>query len=134
LEQELSEAIFFEPADYEVLMFKRQFVRVNLRMIADSKISKEDLLDAFMKSAQNFKLPDVKQWRMTWNDIALVIKETVPGLPDFDLELRQIDSLLQSGNYAVHHSRDYTRLYEPHYRLIQREYFDKLIFDKSNQE
>jgi hypothetical protein len=134
LEQELTEAKFFEPADYEELMFRKQFVRVNLHMIVDNEISKEELLHAFMMSARKFKLPEVEQWRITWNEIALAIKETVPYLPDFDLELRQIDSLLQSGSYTVHHSRDYIRLYEPHYRLIKREYFNKLILDKSNRK
>ena len=132
LDEELSSAGSFETADYEELMYRGQFVRVNLRMVADSVISKQVLLDAFMQSAQEFKLPDVDQWRGEWAEIARVIREVKPLLPGYDQESLQIDSLLQSGNYAVHHSRDYVRAYDPHYRIIHRKYFKKLILNRNS--
>lgn len=123
LNNELSVASTFEPFDYQELNFKNQFIRVNLRMIVDGGISKEVLLDAFMQSAKEFKLPDVDKWRMEWAGIAEVITRLRPGLPDLDRELAAIDSMLRTGNYAVHHSRDYIRSYDPHYRIIHRNFF-----------
>ena len=131
LESELSEAKSFEPFDYQELMYKNQFVRVNLRMIADGTIAKKDLLDAFMQSAKEFKLPEVSEWRKEWTEIAAIIKTGYPDLPGFREESLQIDSLLASGDYAVHHSEDYIREYDPHYRIIHRKYFNELILKKS---
>lgn len=131
LDNELSAAKAFEPFDYQELMYRGQFVRVNLRMVTDADISKQDLLNAFMQSAQEFKLPKVDEWRMEWTEIARVIKELKPDLPGYNRESFMIDSMLQSGNYAVHHSRDYIRAYDPHYRLIHREYFKTLVFKNS---
>lgn len=131
LEEELAEAKVFEPFDYQELMYKNQFVRVNLRMIRDADISKRELLDAFMHSAQEFKLPDVNEWRKEWAKIVMVIKQVQPDLPGLKEEYLMIDSLLISGNYAVHHSQDYIRVYDPHYRIIYRKYFKKLISKKS---
>jgi hypothetical protein len=127
LEQELAEASVFEPFDYQELLYSNQFIRVNLRMISNGAISKPELLDIFMQSAQEFELPEINAWRMEWTKILAVIKQLHPDLPGIKEESLWIDSLLVSGTSVVHHSRDYIRAYNPHYRLIHRKYFEKLV-------
>ncbi len=129
LDQELSAARAFEPFDYQELMYKKQFVRVNLRMIVHADITKQEFLDAFMQSAQEFKLPQVDEWRRAWAEIAGVIKEIKPDLPGYIRESFQIDSMLQAGNYALHHSQDYIRAYDPHYRIIGRKQFRHFVLN-----
>jgi hypothetical protein len=131
LDQELSAVKKFEPFDYQELMYKGQFVRVNLRMIINADISKQEFLNAFIQSAQEFKIPEVDEWRKEWTEIVKVIKEIKPDLPGFKHESFLIDSMLLSGNYAVHHSQDYIRAYDPHYRIIRREFFKTLVLKKS---
>jgi hypothetical protein len=131
LDEELAGAKEFEPFDYQELKYNNQFVRVNLRMINNAEISKTELLDAFMQSAREFTLPETDQWRKEWTGIYKVIRQLHPDLPGISSESLMIDSLLLTGNYAVHHSRDYIRAYDPHYRLIHRKYFNKLIFKDS---
>jgi len=130
LDQELSSAERFEPFDYQELMYKEQFVRVNLRMIVDADISKQEYLNAFMKSAQEFKLPKIEEWRKEWAEIIKVIKRMKTDLPGYSTESVTIDSMLQSGNCVVHHSQDYIRAYDPHYRIICREQFKDVILKK----
>lgn len=126
LNEELTGATKFEPFDYQELMYKKQFIRVNLRMISDGDISSRELLDLFMQSARDFTIPAVDQWRREWRGIVRIIKRIKPDLPGFEDESFFIDSLLLSGKYAVHHSRDYIRLYDPHYRIIHRKFLDAL--------
>lgn len=46
-------------------------------------------------------------------------------LPDFEADSEAIRALLKEGQYASHHSRQYENAYHPHYRLIEREIFEK---------
>jgi hypothetical protein len=130
LDRELAVSERFEPFDYQELIYKNQFVRVNLRMIANGNISKQEFLDAFMQSAENFKLPEIKIWRKEWAAIVKVIGEIKPDLPGYVRESMMIDSMLLSGNYAVHHSGDYSRTYDPHYRLIDRRSFRAIFLNE----
>ena len=134
LENELAEAKSFEPFDYQELLYSKQFVRVNLRMVANNDITKKQLLDAFMQSAREFKLPDISKWRKKWTRIAAVIKELHPNLPGIAEESTMIDSLLLSGDYVVHHSQEYINAYHPHYRIIERKIFEKQILNKTKPQ
>lgn len=126
LEQELSTMTESEPFKYQELNYVNQFVRVNLSVIQTGEVSKSDFLLAFLQSARDFTLPDVSSWRREWTEIVRIIEKNRPGLPGFPEEARQIDSLLQSGSFVVHHSADYIRLYQPHYRIIHRKHFKEL--------
>jgi hypothetical protein len=48
-------------------------------------------------------------------------------LPDFQEDKQFIDSVLSVGKYAISHSPDYRNAYHPHYRIVERNIFEKEI-------
>lgn len=112
------DAHYFEPAGRG-----ENFYRVSIALIADSIIPFDEYFDAFYASVQDVDPVDVEQWRAEWAQIMQSIKAMNLEMRDFESHEAEIDSLLASGAYAYHHSRDYNRLYHPHYRLMRKDIF-----------
>ena len=49
------------------------------------------------------------------------------NLPDFQEDKQFIDSVLSVGKYAISHSPEYREAYHPHYRIVERNIFEKEI-------
>ncbi len=117
---------------YESIGIEGRFVRVNLTVISRGYITIEAFLDAFLRSATCFELPAIDQWKEKWESI----EQTAIGmgldktLPRFKEDSQAIDELLREGNYVMHHSPEYSEAYQPHYRLIERNIFEKEILPK----
>lgn len=117
---------------YESIGIEGRFVRVNLDVISRGYITTEAFLDAFLRSATCFELPATDEWKEKWKSI----EQTAIGmgldktLPRFKEDSQAIDELLREGNYVMHHSPEYSEAYQPHYRLIERNIFEKEIFPK----
>lgn len=112
------DAHYFEPAGRG-----DNFYRVSIAVIADSIVSFDDYFDAFFASVKDVQPVDIEQWRNEWATIVDAIDDMKLGLPDYENHKAAIDSLLDRGEYVYHHSRDYNRLYHPHYRLIRKDIF-----------
>jgi len=122
LMRELSEmsevsAIYYEPTGSE-----GRFVRVYLSAIADSLITVEQLLDAFVRSANTDKGADV-DWEAEWNCIVGVITKHGIILNGFDKDVAMLNEASRN-HRAVHHSRAYNEAYHPHYRIVERSIFE----------
>ena len=111
---------------YEPCGIKGQYVRVNIRVIKESLITEEKLLDAFIRSA-NGKHPSVRQWETRWHKIIGKIDKMQLGLPFYEEDKRFIDSILSEEKYAISHSENYRDAYHPHYRIVERKIFEKEI-------
>lgn len=117
---------------YESIGIEGRFVRVNLDVISRGYITTEAFLDAFLRSATCFELPAIDEWKEKWESI----EQTAIGmgldktLPRFKKDSQAIDELFREGNYVMHHSPEYSEAYQPHYRLIERNIFEKEIFPK----
>ena len=109
---------------YEPCGPKGRFVRISLRAVKEGLIKEDVLLDAFIRSA-NIKRPSVKSWQRQWNKILGTIDQMALNLPDYDKEKQFIDSILSVGKYAVSHSSDYRETYHPHYRIVERNIFER---------
>jgi len=121
LDFELSEATAFESDDYQELLYKKNFIRVNLKVLAEKRVEREVFMKAFLESAEKFKTPDLDDWRQSWKKIEAEIQKLYPELPDYQRDKTSIDSLLDKGEYVMHHSRIYIETYDPHYRIIHRD-------------
>ncbi|OHB58404.1 MAG: hypothetical protein A2173_08815 [Planctomycetes bacterium RBG_13_44_8b] len=121
IKQELAEAVDFEDYDYQPLPPDGKFVRVNLRLIKEGKISLEDFAAAFVKSAKPVSRTDIKKWKKQWPRILTEIEKQRPNIPHFQEDKAFIDSLLAKDEYVVHHSDEFIARYHPHYRLISAE-------------
>ncbi len=116
---------YFEPAGCG-----ENFYHVDMRAVRDGYITREELFNAFYDSLLGFQMPDVDFWKDNWHEILDVIGQTEITLPDAASDAARIDSVLATGNYAMHHSQRFNSAYSPHYRLVSVEIFNSRLRDK----
>ena len=123
--RELERAERFDTVLLEPTGYLHNFYRVNLVLIRDGVIPVDTFMHYFVKSVNSVEPIPVESWKKEWEVIREVIREVRPGLSNFSKDERFIDSLLQEGEYVVHHSKSYLDHYHPHYRLVHRDMFDE---------
>ena len=108
---------YFEPTGSQ-----GDYVRVYLSAIADSLITAERLLDAFIRSANLWQEP-AASWLDKWEAIVSIIQANKIELEGFETDLPLLTEAAQN-HQAVHHSRRYNEAYHPHYRIVERSIFE----------
>ena len=125
LMSEMEQAAENSGAYYEPTGSGGKYIRVYLNAVADGKISAEQLLDAFVESANNVE-PRSDKWADQWTNIVKVIEEK--QLPvKMDDELKQWLKECSEQDEAVHHSEAYNQVYRPHYRIVERNIFEQQL-------
>ena len=102
------------------------YVRISIRTVLEGFITKEMLLDAFIRSA-NGKRPSVESWKNRWKTIVDTVDKMNLHLPHYPEDRAFIDSILAVGKYAISHSPDYRKAYRPHYRIVERSIYEHEI-------
>lgn len=102
-----------------------RYVRVSLRVVQEGLVSLDQLLSAFIRSANGSVRPSVEVWKTEWEKIVGQIDEMRLGLPYYDDDRRFIADVLAQGKYAISHSPDYRAAYRPHYRIVRRDIFER---------
>ena len=108
---------YFEPTGSQ-----GYYVRVYLSAIADSLITAEQLLDAFVRSANSRQEPAVS-WMEKWETIISIIQANKIELEGFETDLPLLTEAARNSQ-AVHHSSRYNEAYHPHYRIVERGIFE----------
>ena len=128
LDEELEAATLDEllPWYFEPCGIDGRYVRVSLRAVKERLITEEQLLDAFVRSANGDRQP-VEAWRERWQTIVATIDQIASDLPHYAEDRQFIDGILDTGKYAISHSPDYRDAYHPHYRIIEKSIFDQEI-------
>ena len=108
---------YFEPTGSQ-----GDYVRVYLSAVSDSLITAEQLLDAFVRSANLWQEPTVS-WMEKWEAIVSIIQTNKMEIGNFETDLPLLTEAAQN-NQAVHHSRRYNEAYHPHYRIVERSIFE----------
>lgn len=138
IEYELFHSTLTDTRYYEPCGWRSQYVRVNLAVVADSLVSLDAFADAFYRSTP-MQTPDVtSQWIEEWERIATIahklaveMSTTEPQLSrfinQFNSDSVAIADMLATGHYVVHHSEPYSEAYNPHYRIIRRDIFEREI-------
>ena len=103
------------------------YVRVDLSVVLDGLVGEETYLDAFVRSANEGMRLTEEQWVAKWRDVEKVIKKDFPDIPDAVKDLEMIDSYVEKGDLIMHHSEAFSNAYNPHYRIIARDIFEKEI-------
>ena len=49
------------------------------------------------------------------------------SLPHYQDDKSFIDSILSVGKYAISHSPEYREAYHPHYRIVERDIFERAL-------
>lgn len=102
-----------------------RYVRVSLRVVQEGLVSLDQLLSAFIRSANDSVRPSVEVWKTEWEKIVGQIDEMRLGLPHYDNDRCFIADVLAQGKYAISHSPDYRAAYRPHYRIVRRDIFER---------
>lgn len=76
-----------------------------------------------MRSVQNIKAPSADQWRNYWKEVVKEINNLHLKFPNQQADSIMIAEKLKSGNFVVHHSKEFNNAYNFHYRIISREIF-----------
>ena len=105
---------------YEPTGYNGNYYRVSLAAVASGKLQQDALLSAFLRSVRAVQPSEVEAWVQEWAQIQSVIAT-------IEADAKAIKEMLATGHYAVHHSRLYNEHYEPHYRIIAKDIFEKEI-------
>ena len=100
------------------------YVRVDLSVILEGLVGEETFLDAFVRSANEGKKDQEKEWGRKWEEIAQILRKDHAEIPELDKDLGTLDSLMAEGHYIMLHSQAFRDAYHPHYRIIARDIFD----------
>jgi len=119
-ENDVASTVRFEPTGSE-----GRFVRVYLSAIADSLITADQLLDAFVRSA-NMDKGENNNWEAEWNCIVGVITKHGIQVNGFDKDVVMLNEASRICQ-AVHHSRAYNEAYHPHYRIVEHGIFENEV-------
>ena len=123
LMRELSEMGKTQSPYFEPTGSQGAYVRVFLSAVADSLITAEQLLDAFVRSANLWQEPTVS-WMEKWEAIVSIIQANKIELEGFETDLPLLNEAARN-DQAVHHSRRYNEAYHPHYRIVERSIFEQ---------
>ena len=123
LMRELSEMGKTQSPYFEPTGSQGDYIRVCLSAIADSLITAEQLLDAFVRSANSRQEPTVS-WMEKWEAIVSIIQANKIELEGFETDLPLLTEAARNSQ-AVHHSRLYNEAYHPHYRIVERGIFER---------
>ena len=123
LMKELSETGETQSPYFELTGSQGDYVRVYLSVIADGLITTEQLLDALIRSANSWQEPSVN-WLEQWGAIVSVIQANKMEIEGFEDGLPLLTAAAQN-NQAVHHGRRYNEAYHPHYRIVERNIFER---------
>ena len=134
LRYELENAATMEGDDYEPTGYEERFMRVNLSVIADGRVPYDKYLSAFVRSVNGIEPITIEQWREEWKVIDEVISKMNLNLPNYEADRAEIWALLERGEYVMHHSKFFEQHYDPHYRIIEREIFQREILPLIEQK
>lgn len=130
LEQELEDYSGTQPYHkryYEAIGYSHNYYRVNLAVVWDGLVSKEELFAAFFESAQSITPDIVEKWRKEWIEVEAIINNMNLGITHYDEDKTAIDTMLHNGKYMMRHSKTYNDNYHPHYRIIEKKIFHEKI-------
>ena len=122
LMRELSEMGKTQSPYFEPTGSQGDYIRVYLSAVANSLITAERLLDAFIRSANLWQEP-AASWLDKWEAIVSIIQTNKMEIGNFETDLPLLTEAARN-NQAVHHSSRYNEAYHPHYRIVERGIFE----------
>ena len=121
LENELKKANSKIIIPFYDISFINKFYRVDIRLI-NRYIPFDIFFNAFLKSANLAKSISWEEWGNIWNNINSILA-AFPIVRDEEEKIR----LSFRNKEPIHHSEIYRKLYNPHYRIISKMEFEKIL-------
>lgn len=127
LNRELNETDQFPGPDFEPTGASGNFVRVNLSLINKGIIPNNLYFKKFSESITGIEQPAPEEWIETWRLIDSVIQKQGLKFTDEDADREIIEEKLRNHDFVMHHSDDFNRAYNFHYRIFSRRIFEQDI-------
>ena len=118
---------------YEPTGYNNNFYRVNLSLVKEGVIPRDVFFNAFLRSAHDTENRNLDEWKSEWKTIDSVIKSMKLSLVNYAQDREAIFSLLEGGEFVMHHSEIFKAEYDTRYRIIERNIFQKEILPLINQ-
>ena len=103
------------------------YLRVDLTLVRDGIIPFFVLFRALTISATIGGQKSDENWSTIWSEIVEEIKREGLKFENFEEDLANLDTKSKSEDKVVHHSEMYENVYHPHYRIIEKNAFEKFI-------
>lgn len=127
IESELEKSKTLGGPDYQYTGCHGYYVRVNLSLVKKSTLTASQLASCLSRSVDPPYSMSVEEWRYRWGELENILLNMSPSPGHFTLDSESIESLLDRGGYAVHHSYSFNSTYNFHYRIIRRDIFEAEI-------
>ena len=116
----------FDQVLWQDVSYMENFFRINLVIVKNRQILIDDLFRALVASSRIGAALSHDEWKEEWYRIESVLRDSLPE-EIFTPESSMVVKEAVEGGKLVHHSASYKRSYHPHYRVISREWFERLI-------
>ena len=103
------------------------YLRVDLTLVRDGVIPFFILFRALTISATIGGQKSDENWSTIWSEIVEEVKKAELKFENFEEDLTNLDRISKSEDKVVHHSEMYENIYHPHYRIIEKNAFEKFI-------
>lgn len=103
------------------------YLRVDLTLVRDGVIPFFVLFRALTISATIGGQKSDENWSTIWSEIVEEVKKAELKFENFEEDLANLDRISKSEDKVVHHSEMYENIYHPHYRIIEKNAFEKFI-------
>jgi len=116
----------FDQVLWQDVSYMENFFRLNLVLVKNRQVLIDDLFRALVASSRIGASITGEVWGLEWQKIEGVLRDSLPEsvfTPESTIVVREA---LESGQ-LLHHSSYYKRIHHPHYRVISREWFERLI-------
>lgn len=104
---------------------ENDYYRINLQLVTEGILPRSVLLEAMVESAPLARNPDMETWKKEWETAINVMEKMNLQIPDFENDKKEIEALLERGEYVMHHSEHYNKTYQRHYRIIHKSIFNR---------
>ena len=115
------------PTLFEQTGLDGNYIRVDLTLVKDGTIPFFILFKALLISADIGSKKTDEGWADIWRSIVDEIKKASLEFPNFEEDVKNLDAISKSDDKVVHHSDLYENTYHPHYRIIEKNVFEKYI-------
>ena len=115
------------PTIFEKAGLEGNFIRVDLSLIKNGTLPILILFKSLLISAEIGNQKTDEGWAEIWSDIVEEIKSSDLKFDNFEEDVIRLNIISNSDDKVVHHSDLYENIYHPHYRIIEKNVFEKYI-------
>ena len=115
------------PTLFEKTGLEGNYIRVDLNLLKNRTIPFFILYKSLLLSSEIGSQKTDEGWADIWSSIVEEIKNSDIVLEDFEKDINRLYNISKSDDKVVHHSELYENTYHPHYRIIEKNIFEKYI-------